>query len=237
MSSDSYLPEMELPREEPVEKEGEEESAVTFDPLISIAKEGEGKIKIEISDTEEENPNFIYSDEDAAEIDEDAEDAEPVPVKPKKKLSNAEVFHTPQVMAVQDPEKPVKKKRVPTEKQLAALKKARETNRLKRIAQKKIKEAGEDPPLELLSKKKQRQKTAVTKEIRAQQNMFSEDQVAKITADAIEKYEVKRKVRKQAKLKVREADEEEKKTRQTLQRALGQPDTSDPWGMVLSGLI
>ena len=108
---------------------------------------------------------------------------------------------------------------------------------MKRIAQKKIKEAGEDPPLELLSKKKQRQKTAVTKEIRAQQNMFSEEQVAKITADAIEKYEVKRKVRKQAKLKVKEADEEEKKTRQTLQRALGQPDVSDPWGMVLSGLI
>ena len=230
MSSDSYLPEMELPPEEPVEKE----PAVTFDPLISEAKSGEGKIKIEISDTEEENPNFIYSDEDP----EDAEDAEePIPVKPKKKLSNAEVFNTPQVFTVQDPDKPVKKKRVPTEKQLAALKKARETNRLKRIAQKKIKEAGEDPPLELLSKKKQRQKTAVTKEIRAQQNMFSEEQVAKITADAIEKYEVKRKVRKQAKLKVKEADEEEKKTRQTLQRALGQPDVSDPWGMVLSGLI
>tara|TARA_R110000851_G_scaffold193358_1_gene344091 strand:+ start:377 stop:1069 length:693 start_codon:yes stop_codon:yes gene_type:complete len=230
MSSDSYLPEMELPPEEPVEKE----PAVTFDPLISIAKEGEGKIKIEISDTEEENPNFIYSDEDP----EDAEDAEePIPVKPKKKLSNAEVFHTPQVMAVQDPDKPVKKKRVPTEKQLAALKKARETNRLKRIAQKKIKEAGEDPPLELLSKKKQRQKTAVTKEIRAQQNMFSEEQVAKITADAIEKYEVKRKVRKQAKLKVKEADEEEKKTRQTLQRALGQPAQDDYWGQALAGLI
>jgi len=67
--------------------------------------------------------------------------------------------------------------------------------------------------------------------------MFSEDQVAKITADAIDKYEAKRKVRKIEKNKIKEAEEQENKNRQTLQRAMKQPDHSDPWGMVLSGLI
>ena len=77
----------------------------------------------------------------------------------------------------------------------------------------------------------------VKKEIRSQQIMFSEDQVAKITADAIDKYEAKRKVRKIEKNKIKEAEEHENKNRQTLQRAMKQPDHSDPWGMVLSGLI
>mgnify|MGYP003680860460 CR=1 FL=1 len=225
--ADNYLPEMEMPPEDIPE---ENETGVTFDPLISIARDDEGPIKMDVEDTEEED----------AEQEEEAEPPimdEPVPIKEKKKLRNDEVFNTPQVMAVQDPEKPPKKKRVASAKQLAALAKARETNRLKREAKLKIKNEGKELPNELLSKKKQKQKAEVKKEIRSQQNVFSEEQVAKITADAIDKYEQKRKVRKIEKNKLKIAEEQEKKTRQTLQRAMGQPAVDDPWGMVLSGLI
>ena len=224
MSADNYLPEMEMPSEP---EEPETEPGVSFDPLVSVAGDDEGSITMEVQDEDE--------DEEVEEEEEVVE--EPVPIKEKKKLRNDEVFNTPQVMAVQDPEKPPKKKRVATEKQLAALKKARETNRLKREAKLKMKNEGKELPTELLSKKKQKQKAEVKKEIRSQQIMFSEDQVAKITADAIDKYEAKRKVRKIEKNKIKEAEEQENKNRQTLQRAMKQPDQSDPWGMVLSGLI
>tara|TARA_R110002110_G_scaffold173880_2_gene376795 strand:+ start:490 stop:1161 length:672 start_codon:yes stop_codon:yes gene_type:complete len=223
MSADNYLPEMEMPSEP---EEPETEPEVSFDPLVSVAGDDEGSITMDVQDEDEE------VEDEEVEVEE-----EPVPIKEKKKLSNDEVFNTPQVMAVQDPEKPVKKKRVATEKQLAALKKARETNRLKREAKLKMKNEGKELPTELLSKKKQKQKAEVKKEIRSQQIMFSEDQVAKITADAIDKYEAKRKVRKIEKNKIKEAEEHENKNRQTLQRAMKQPDHSDPWGMVLSGLI
>ena len=223
MSADNYLPEMEMPSEP---EEPETEPEVSFDPLVSVAGDDEGSITMEVQDEDEE------VEDEEVEVEE-----EPVPIKEKKKLRNDEVFNTPQVMAVQDPEKPPKKKRVATEKQLAALKKARETNRLKREAKLKMKNEGKELPTELLSKKKQKQKAEVKKEIRSQQIMFSEDQVAKITADAIDKYEAKRKVRKIEKNKIKEAEEHENKNRQTLQRAMKQPDHSDPWGMVLSGLI
>ena len=100
--ADNYLPEMEMPPEDIPE---ENETGVTFDPLISIARDDEGPIKMDVEDTEEED----------AEEEEEAEPPimdEPVPIKEKKKLRNDEVFNTPQVMAVQDPEKPPKKKRV-----------------------------------------------------------------------------------------------------------------------------
>ena len=224
MSADNYLPEMEMPSEP---EEPETEPEVSFDPLVSVAGDDEGSITMDVRDEDEDE-----------EVEEESEVVEePVPIKEKKKLSNDEVFNTPQVIAVQDPAKPPKKKRVATEKQLAALKKARETNRLKREAKLKMKNEGKELPTELLSKKKQKQKAEVKKEIRSQQIMFSEDQVAKITADAIDKYEAKRKVRKIEKNKIKEAAEQENKNRQTLQRAMKQPDHSDPWGMVLSGLI
>ena len=225
--ADNYLPEMEMPPEDIPE---ENETGVTFDPLISIARDDEGSVKMDVEDVEEEQ------EEEVPEAEPPIMD-EPLPIKEKKKLRNDEVFNTPQVMAIQEPEKPPKKKRVASEKQLAALAKARETNRLKREAKLKIKNEGKELPNELLSKKKQRQKAEVKKEIRSQQNVFSEEQVAKITADAIDKYEQKRKVRKIEKNKLKIAEEQEKKTRQTLQRAMGQPAVDDPWGMVLSGLI
>ena len=133
MSDNNYLPQMTMPPPEP-EKPIEEPDA---DPLVSKADDKEGSIKLEIEDrdeeTGEENPNFIYSDED--------EEAEPPPVLKRPKLKNEDIFRTPKVMAIAEPEKPVKQKRKATAKQLDALAKARENMKAKREEAKKKKGA------------------------------------------------------------------------------------------------
>ena len=239
--NDNYLPEF-TPAPEPTASEPIVDREA--DPLVSKASADEGAITVAIHDTMEDeetgeaNPNFIYSDEEVEE------EQEVLPVKQKKKLRNDEVFNTPQVIPVADPVKPPKKKRVATEKQLNALKKARETTRLRREAAKKAKEEGLPPPPKKLSKKQQmkldeskKQETTIHREVLRSQVSFSEAQVAKITADAIDKYEAKRKVRKLEKAKIKEAEAHEARTRQTLQRAMGRPDPNDIWSHALSGMI
>ena len=78
--SSNYLPEMEMPPE-PTEKPIVEEEG---DPLVSKASADAGSVQMEITEnvneeTGEESPNFVYSDEEVIE------EAEPVPVKQKKK--------------------------------------------------------------------------------------------------------------------------------------------------------
>ena len=243
-----YLPEFELPPEKPTEIPNEEE-----DPLVSDAGDGEGSITVDIQDnpdderhpeTWEQNPNFVYSDE------EEIEEAEPVVVKTKKKLKNEEIFNTPKVVTIKEPEKPPKKKRQATEKQLAALKKAREKAAATRAEKARLKAEGKEVPKELaLSKKKlkkvqeeqkvkEEKKETIQQEVRRTQVSFSQEQVAKITADAIDQYEAKRKVRKMEKAKVKEAQAQDARTRATLQRALGQqPQQQDVWSYALNGMI
>ncbi len=227
--SSNYLPDMEMPpaptEEKPIVEEG--------DPLVSKASADEGAVKMEITEkvdeeTGEENPNFEYSDEEAIEED------EPVPVKQKKKLQREEVFKTPQVMAVNEPVKEKKKRKPPSAAQLAALAKARENMRIKREEAKKLKAEGKEAPI---SKRKARQKKEVQEEVRNTKVMFSEEQVAKITADALTQYEEKRKVRKAQKAIVKEKEEQELKVQRQVQRAMGRPAQDDLWGNVLAGLI
>jgi len=225
----NYLPEMEMPPEPTEEKPIVEEA----DPLVSKATADAGSVQMEITEsvneeTGEENPNFEYSDEEVIEED------EPVPVKQKKKLQRDEVFKTPQVMAVNEPVKEKKKRKPPSERQLAALAKARENMRIKREEAKKLKAEGKEAPV---SKRKARQKKEVQEEVRNTKVMFSEEQVAKITADALSQYEEKRKVRKAQKAVVKEKQEQEKKVQQQVARALGQPQADDIWGQALAGLI
>jgi len=225
----NYLPEMEMPPEPTEEKPIVEEA----DPLVSKATSDAGSVQMEITEnvneeTGEENPNFEYSDEEVIEED------EPVPVKQKKKLQRDEVFKTPQVMAVNEPVKEKKKRKPPSERQLAALAKARENMRIKREEAKKLKAEGKEAPV---SKRKARQKKEVQEEVRNTKVMFSEEQVAKITADALSQYEEKRKVRKAQKAVVKEKQEQEKKVQQQVARALGQPQADDIWGQALAGLI
>tara|TARA_R110000796_G_scaffold65048_4_gene150382 strand:- start:303 stop:980 length:678 start_codon:yes stop_codon:yes gene_type:complete len=222
-----YLPEMTLPKEPqvPVPQETDE------DPLVSTASADEGAVKMTTeelvnNETEEENPNFQYESEE--------EEEEPLPVEPKKKLKKTDVFRTPQVLGIADPEKPPKKKRVVTQKQLDALARARETNRLKREEAKKLKEEGKPVPL---TKKKLKQKKEVTEIVKNQQMEYSAEQISAITTKAIADYEVTRKARKEVKKKEQAQEVEALKVKQTLNRALGTPDASDFWGQALKGLI
>lgn len=223
--SDNYLPEMTMPPPEP-EKPIEEPDA---DPLVSKADDGEGAVKMEIEDrdeeTGEENPNFVYSDEE--------EDPEPV-VKPKRKLKNEEVFRTPQIQAVQEPVKEKKKRKPPTQKQLDALAKARETMRANRVEKARLKAEGKDVPK---SKAKQKQENKVKAVIQQQGQLYSEEQIANITSNAIEQYEVKRKARKEVKNKKKEEEAQQLKVQRQVQRAMGTPAQDDIWGQALAGLI
>ena len=176
-------------------------------------------------ETGEENPNFVYSDED--------EEAEPPPVIKRPKLKNEDIFRTPKVMAIAEPVKEKKKRKPPSQKQLDALAKARENMKLKREQAKKLKEEGKDVPK---SKRQVNQEKQVKEVIQQQGQMYSEEQIAKITSNAIEQYEVKRKARKAVKQEQKQKDEQEAKVRQTLNRALGTPDPNDIWSAALSGM-
>ena len=222
MSTD-YLPEMRMPPPEP--KPQLEESQA--DPLVSKADDGEGAVTIEIEDREDSTEEDIIEEDIIEE-----EVLEPV-VKPKKKFKNEEIFRTPTIHPVKDPEKPPKKKRVATAAQLEALAKAREKRKIAREEASKLKEQGVEPPP---SKRQQKQEKQVKEVIQKQGQMYSEEQISKITANAIEQYEVKRKARKVVKQKKKEEEEQQKKVQQTLNRALGQPDPNDIWHHALAGM-
>jgi len=225
MDDNNYLPTMTMPPPEP-EKPIEDPNA---DPLVSKADDKEGSIKLEIEDrneeTGEENPNFIYSDED--------EEAEP-PVIKRPKLKNEDIFRTPKVMAIAEPEKEKKKRKPPSQKQLDALAKARENMKAKREEAKKLKEEGKQPPP---SKRQQKQERQVKEVIDKQSQIYSEEQISKMVEQGIQKYEVQRKARKEVKKKKQEEEAQQLQVQRQVQRALGQPDPSDIWGMALSGLI
>jgi len=220
---------MTMPPPEP-EKPIEEPDA---DPLVSKADGKEGSVKMEIED-QFEGDQEIIREEMEEDIMGEEEEEEPLPVKRKPKLKNEDIFRTPKVMAIAEPEKPPKKKRKPpSQRQLDALAKARENMKLKREQAKKLKEEGKDVPK---SKRQVNQEKQVKEVIQQQGQMYSEEQIAKITSNAIEQYEVKRKARKAVKQEQKQKDEQEAKVRQTLNRALGQPDPNDIWSAALSGM-
>ena len=225
-----YLPTMEMPPEIPQEEPIKEEDT---DPLVSKASADEGAVKMEITEkvdeeTGEENPNFVYSDE------EEIEEEEPLPVEPKKKLQREEVFKTPKVMPVNEPVKEKKKRKPPSEKQLAALAKARENMKLKREEAKRLKAEGKPTPA---SKRKQKQQKEVKEEIQKQGQLYTQDQIASITANAIEQYDMKRKARKEQKAVTKEKQIQEQKVKETLSRAMGMaPPQRDMWDDALGGM-
>jgi hypothetical protein len=182
----------------------------------------EGSVKLEIEDrdeeTGEENPNFIYSDED--------EEAEPPPVLKRPKLKNEDIFRTPKVMAIAEPVKEKKKRKPPSQKQLDALAKARENMKLKREEAKKLKEEGKDVPK---SKRQVNQEKQVKEVIQQQGQIYTQEEISKIVEQGIQKYDIQRKARKAVKQEQKQKDDQEAKVRQTLNRALGQPDPNDIW--------
>jgi hypothetical protein len=216
MSSD-YLPEIEGPPEpEPailpeIPKEG-------ADDLVSEAAGDEGAVTVEVNDIEEQ--------EDIPE-----EPLEPI-VKEKKKLTQADVFNTPQVLPVAPPKK-VKRKATP--KQLEALRKARENKKKNALARAEAVNEGKEVPDELLPKKQRaakQQKKTIQHEVKQNQQDFTQQQIAAITSQAIEAYEIKRKARKEVKNKKKAEDAHQAQIQQTLQRAMAggvQPRQQKTW--------
>lgn len=216
MSSD-YLPEIEAPAtpEPAILPEIPKEGA---DDLVSEAAADEGAVTVEVNDIEEQ--------EDIPE-----EPLEPI-VKEKKKLTQSDVFNTPQVLPVAPPKK-VKRKATP--KQLEALRKARENKKKNALARAEALNEGKEVPDELLPKKQRaakQQKKTIQHEVKQNQQDFTQQQIAAITSQAIEAYEIKRKARKEVKNKKKAEDAHQAQIQQTLQRAMAggvQPRQQKTW--------
>ena len=227
MDNNNYLPEFTPPppaQEKPIEE-------LNADPLVSKADGKEGSVKMEVEDQFEGDEEIIRE-----EMKEDImEEAEPEPVvKPKRKLKNEEIFRTPTIHPIKEPEKPVKQKRKATQKQLDALAKARVNMKLKREQANKLKEEGKDPPP---SKRQQKQEKQVKEVIDKQSQMYSEEQISKMVEQGIAKYDQQRKVRKEVKKKKQEEEAQQLQVQRQVQRALGNPAVDDFWGQALAGLI
>lgn len=159
------------------------------------------------------------------------EEDEKVPlVKTRRKLKQDEVFTTPKVKPVapleEKKEEPKKKgKRKCSEKQLAHLAKIRQKG-LQAARAKNAKNA-KDP--NFVPKKKKERQVAEAK--------VSEEVIERISTNAIEKYEVKRKERKALKKKAQEEEEHKTKVKQTINRAMKNPDPDDIWAAALGGMM
>lgn len=204
MSSD-YLPEIEEPPPpQPVEIPKE-----SVDDLVSEAGADEGSITIEVNDApDREIPDDIPE-----------ESLEPI-VQEKKKLAQSDVFNTPQVLPIAPPKRA---KRKATPKQLEALRKARENKKKNALARAEALKEGKDVPDNLLTKKqanKKNTKKTIEAEVKEHQQDFTDAQIARITSQAIEAYEIKRKARKEVKYKKKAEEAQQAQIQATLQKAM-----------------
>lgn len=203
-------------------------------------------ITAEITDTvrdedvkgDEGDEEIIKEEEEVVEEEEEKEEEvveeedEKVPlVKTRRKLEQDEVFTTPKVKPVapleEKKEEPKKKgKRKCSEKQLAHLAKIRQKG-LEAARAKNAKNA-KDP--NFVPKKKMTKKAVAAAAV-------SEEDIERISTNAIEKYEVKRKERKAIKKKAQEEEEHKAKVKQTINRAMKHPDADDIWAAALGGMM
>lgn len=179
---------------------------------------------------EEEEEVVEEQEEKEEEVVEEADENIPL-VKTRRKLKQDEVFTTPKVKPVapleEKKEEPKKKgKRKCSEKQLAHLAKIRQKG-LEAARAKNAKNA-KDP--NFVPKKKMTKKAVAAAAV-------SEEDIERISTNAIEKYEVKRKERKAIKKKAQEEEEHKTKVKQTINRAMKNPDPDDIWAAALGGMM
>jgi hypothetical protein len=224
--SDNYLPEIVSP-EPDTQSDGERDYGEEGGMSFHDGGDGvdEGNVEVEIK----EEPEIIPDE------------------KPKKKLSNEEVFKTPKVKEIKPilieeekvEEKPKKKKRQMSEKQLQHLARIREKGQKalkeKRELDKKLKSEGKKPPPSKRSTKKVKE-TDVEIQVSHTPNAtsLSKQDVEDITTNAIDRYEVKRKKRKEEKKEKEKKENHQQKVSSTIQKALGQEP--DIWGNALKGM-
>lgn len=224
-----YLPDM-------VEKVDEETPTpspdnITAEITDTVSDEGNEDIKGDEEIIKEEEEVVEEQEEKEEEVVEEEDEKVPL-VKTRRKLKQDEVFTTPKVKPVapleEKKEEPKKKgKRKCSEKQLAHLAKIRQKG-LEAARAKHAKNA-KDP--NFVPKKK------MTKKAVAAAAAVSEEDIERISTNAIEKYEVKRKARKAVKKKEKEEEEHKAKVKQTINRAMKHPDPDDIWAAALGGMM
>jgi len=221
-----YLPDM-------VEKVDEETPTPSPDNITAeiTDTEGDEDVKDDEEIIKEEEEVVEEQEEKEEEVVEEEDEKVPL-VKTRRKLKQDEVFTTPKVKPVapleEKKEEPKKKgKRKCSEKQLAHLAKIRQKG-LEAARAKHAKNA-KDP--NFVPKKK------MTKKAIAAAAVVSEEDIERISTNAIEKYEVKRKARKAVKKKEKEEEEHKAKVKQTINRAMKNPDPDDIWAAALGGMM
>lgn len=199
------------------------------------------EVEEEVKDVEEEE---VEEEEQEEEVE---EELQPV-VEPREKLSQDEVFTTPQVKPVQplddvpNPAKVKKAKRPLSDKQKAHLERIREKGQLamkaKREENKKLKEQGLAPKQ---TKKKIKElaetKAAVDRLVVKEKEKMSEEDIERISEKAIANYELKRKARKEEKKKTQSEELHKDKIKTQISRAMGKPDPDDIWAHALGGMM
>lgn len=191
--------------------------------------------------------NAPVQEEEIMDVEDPAEELEVKQIVDEKVIFSEEVAPDP-------PSPPSKKKKQPSDKQRAHLKKAREkalaTRRLKAAARKEqddIKKAErEKKRLEREQKQIQKEESDFAKQKKLQEAVaappsqhsdalpssmknLSEQDIIKLQQMAIEDYEVKRKARKQKKKEAEAKATHDKKVYQSISKAVGQSQ-DDIWG-------
>lgn len=221
-----YLPDM-------VEKVDEETPTPSPDNITAEITDTEGDEDVKDDEEIIKEEEEVVEEQEEKEEEVVEEEGEKVPlVKTRRKLKQDEVFTTPKVKPVapleEKKEEPKKKgKRKCSEKQLAHLAKIRQKG-LEAARAKHAKNA-KDP--NFVPKKK------MTKKAIAAAAVVSEEDIERISTNAIEKYEVKRKARKAVKKKEKEEEEHKAKVKQTINRAMKNPDPDDIWAAALGGMM
>jgi len=206
---------------------------ITAEITDTVSDEGNEDIKDDEEIITDEVPEEEKEEKKEEEVVEEEDEKVPL-VKARRKLKQDEVFSTPKVKPVapleEKKEEPKKKgKRKCSEKQLAHLAKIRQKG-LEAARAKHAKNA-KDP--NFVPKKKMTKKAVAA----ALQSGVSEEDIERISTNAIEKYEVKRKARKAVKKKEKEEEEHKAKVKQTINRAMKNPDPDDIWAAALGGMM
>ena len=183
----------------------------------------EGNLEIKIEDepiplTQEDVP---LSKEDVPlsddhDIEEEEEEEEVVEIKPKKKLTQTEIFKPPKIQQVISTVTGKPKKKM-TEKQLAHLKTIRAKGLETRKRNKKLRDEGKAVEI---SKKMKNENTRIKEKIVVEKEKISNVEIENITFNAIHKYEIMRKARKEEKKKKLEIENEKNKHMEVVNKQL-----------------
>ena len=192
----------------------------------------------EISSPKEDIQDEIDPKGQGNEISVVEDEEEILPVKPRKKLTQKEIFKPPVVQQVISNVTGKPKKKM-SEKQLAHLAKARAKGLATRQRNKKLREEGR---AEEISKKTVKENVRIQEKIIKEKEKITNEEIENITFNAIQKYEILRKSRKIEKKKKQEEEKEKNKHMEVVNNHLNNAmrrstgSVPDVWDDALKGL-